>query len=155
MSVTATMLPFRFVLDPSWPGSSSGSSCMRRRGNLGQRGSRRPPSRTVPSAPHPQGGRFVYAGSSSGVVQAPVAFCGKHGTCEDCVLARDPYCAWSRAVAACVTLHLHQMDVLTRYQGGGPALHARVGGGHVPDLRLAVLQDFDPGVEWRRVRLPR
>ncbi|XP_039097440.1 semaphorin-4D isoform X2 [Hyaena hyaena] len=61
-----------------------------------------------------KGGRFVYAGSSSGVVQAPVAFCGKHGTCEDCVLARDPYCAWSRAVAACVTLHLHQMDVLTR-----------------------------------------
>ncbi|XP_029775272.1 semaphorin-4D isoform X3 [Suricata suricatta] len=55
----------------------------------------------------PQGGRFVYAGSSSGVVQAPVAFCGKHGTCEDCVLARDPYCAWSRAAAACVALHLH------------------------------------------------
>uniref|UniRef100_A0A8C0M756 Semaphorin 4D n=1 Tax=Canis lupus familiaris TaxID=9615 RepID=A0A8C0M756_CANLF len=52
-----------------------------------------------------QGKRFVYAGSSSGVVQAPVAFCGKHGSCEDCVLARDPYCAWSRAAEACVDLH--------------------------------------------------
>ncbi|XP_037020641.2 semaphorin-4D isoform X3 [Artibeus jamaicensis] len=48
---------------------------------------------------------FIYAGSNSGVVQAPVAFCGKHSTCEDCVLARDPYCAWSPAKAACVVLH--------------------------------------------------
>uniref|UniRef100_K9J315 Semaphorin-4D n=1 Tax=Desmodus rotundus TaxID=9430 RepID=K9J315_DESRO len=48
---------------------------------------------------------FIYAGSNSGVVQAPVAFCGKHSTCEDCVLARDPYCAWSPARMACVVLH--------------------------------------------------
>ncbi|XP_026947789.1 semaphorin-4D isoform X1 [Sagmatias obliquidens] len=52
-----------------------------------------------------KGRRFVYAGSNSGVVQAPVAFCGKHGTCEDCVLARDPYCAWSPAAAACIALY--------------------------------------------------
>ncbi|XP_037061625.1 semaphorin-4D isoform X3 [Peromyscus leucopus] len=52
-----------------------------------------------------KGRRFVYAGSNSGVVQAPLAFCGKHGSCEDCVLARDPYCAWSPASKACV---LHQ-----------------------------------------------
>ncbi|XP_036890715.1 semaphorin-4D isoform X4 [Sturnira hondurensis] len=48
---------------------------------------------------------FIYAGSNSGVVQTPVAFCGKHSTCEDCVLARDPYCAWSPAKTACVVLH--------------------------------------------------
>ncbi|KAL1785292.1 semaphorin-4D isoform X2 [Sigmodon hispidus] len=52
-----------------------------------------------------KGRRFVYAGSNSGVVQAPLAFCGKHSSCEDCVLARDPYCAWSPAAKACVTLH--------------------------------------------------
>uniref|UniRef100_A0A8C9DT89 Semaphorin 4D n=1 Tax=Prolemur simus TaxID=1328070 RepID=A0A8C9DT89_PROSS len=52
-----------------------------------------------------KGRRFVYAGSNSGVVQAPLAFCAKHGTCEDCVLARDPYCAWSLPAAACVSLH--------------------------------------------------
>ncbi|XP_014386174.1 PREDICTED: semaphorin-4D isoform X2 [Myotis brandtii] len=52
-----------------------------------------------------KGRRFIYAGSNSGVVQAPVAFCGKHSTCEDCVLARDPYCAWSPATVACVALH--------------------------------------------------
>ncbi|XP_058438765.1 semaphorin-4D isoform X3 [Marmota monax] len=49
--------------------------------------------------------RFVYAGSNSGVVQAPLAFCEKHSSCADCVLARDPYCAWSPATAACVALH--------------------------------------------------
>ncbi|XP_016057967.1 PREDICTED: semaphorin-4D [Miniopterus natalensis] len=53
-----------------------------------------------------QGRRFLYAGSNSGVVQAPVAFCGKHSTCQDCVLARDPYCAWNPATVACVALHL-------------------------------------------------
>ncbi|XP_041516080.1 semaphorin-4D-like isoform X4 [Microtus oregoni] len=52
-----------------------------------------------------KGKSFVYAGSNSGVVQAPLAFCGKHDSCEDCVLARDPYCAWSPAARACVTLH--------------------------------------------------
>lgn len=52
-----------------------------------------------------KGRRFVYAGSNSGVVQAPLAFCGKHSSCEDCVLARDPYCAWSPAAAACVSAH--------------------------------------------------
>ncbi|XP_021035981.1 semaphorin-4D isoform X2 [Mus caroli] len=52
-----------------------------------------------------KGRKFVYAGSNSGVVQVPLAFCEKHGTCEDCVLARDPYCAWSPAIKACVTLY--------------------------------------------------
>ncbi|KAM6160925.1 semaphorin-4D [Erethizon dorsatum] len=52
-----------------------------------------------------KGRKFVYAGSNSGVVQAPLAFCGKHSSCEDCILARDPYCAWSPAVAACVAVH--------------------------------------------------
>lgn len=66
---------------------------------------------------HPQGRKFVYAGSNSGVVQAPVAFCGKHSTCEDCVLARDPYCAWSPATVACVALY--QTDGPSRYQAGG------------------------------------
>ncbi|XP_040611902.1 semaphorin-4D isoform X5 [Mesocricetus auratus] len=52
-----------------------------------------------------KGKKFVYAGSNSGVVQAPLAFCGQHSSCEDCVLARDPYCAWSPAAKACVSLH--------------------------------------------------
>ncbi|KAM4876437.1 LOW QUALITY PROTEIN: semaphorin-4D-like [Thomomys bottae] len=52
-----------------------------------------------------KGRKFVYAGSDSGVVQIPLAFCRKHSSCEDCVLVRDPYCAWSPSENACVTLY--------------------------------------------------
>ncbi|XP_017263340.1 semaphorin-4D isoform X1 [Kryptolebias marmoratus] len=48
--------------------------------------------------------RSVYAGSDSGVVQTPTAFCRKYLSCDDCVLARDPYCAWDPNTAACVSI---------------------------------------------------
>ncbi|XP_036817452.1 semaphorin-4E-like [Oncorhynchus mykiss] len=43
----------------------------------------------------------LYAGSGSGVVQIPVKDCGRYGSCLDCILARDPYCAWDTTLAAC------------------------------------------------------
>ncbi|XP_076849111.1 semaphorin-4D isoform X3 [Brachyhypopomus gauderio] len=48
--------------------------------------------------------RFLYAGSDSGIVQSPTAFCDKYMTCEDCVLARDPYCAWERQTTSCINI---------------------------------------------------
>nr|XP_013815329.1 PREDICTED: semaphorin-4D-like [Apteryx mantelli mantelli] len=51
-----------------------------------------------------RGKRYLYAGSNSGVVQSPVAFCDKYTTCVDCVLARDPYCAWKPLEASCVDI---------------------------------------------------
>ncbi|XP_040013378.1 semaphorin-4D isoform X2 [Xiphias gladius] len=48
--------------------------------------------------------RSLYAGSDSGVVQSPTAFCGRYPSCNDCVLARDPYCAWDSHTAACVNI---------------------------------------------------
>nr|XP_032628268.1 semaphorin-4D isoform X1 [Chelonoidis abingdonii] len=51
-----------------------------------------------------KGKRYLYAGSSSGVVQSPVAFCDKYSTCVDCVLARDPYCAWKSHEASCINI---------------------------------------------------
>ncbi|XP_019410325.1 PREDICTED: semaphorin-4D isoform X2 [Crocodylus porosus] len=50
------------------------------------------------------GKRHLYAGSNSGVVQSPVAFCDKYTTCVDCVLARDPYCAWKPHEASCTDI---------------------------------------------------
>ncbi|CAN8220132.1 unnamed protein product [Coccothraustes coccothraustes] len=50
------------------------------------------------------GRRYVFAGSNSGVVQSPVAFCDKYTTCVDCVLARDPYCAWKPLEASCIDI---------------------------------------------------
>uniref|UniRef100_UPI00398F5189 semaphorin-4D-like n=2 Tax=Pristiophorus japonicus TaxID=55135 RepID=UPI00398F5189 len=46
--------------------------------------------------------KYLYAGSHSGVVQVPVAFCEKYKTCTDCILARDPYCAWNPQNKSCV-----------------------------------------------------
>ncbi|NWI99577.1 SEM4D protein, partial [Crypturellus undulatus] len=51
-----------------------------------------------------KGKRYLYAGSNSGVVQSPVAFCDKYTTCVDCVLARDPYCAWKPLEGSCVDI---------------------------------------------------
>ncbi|XP_069369719.1 semaphorin-4D isoform X3 [Paralichthys olivaceus] len=48
--------------------------------------------------------RSLYAGSDSGVVQSPTAFCGRYPSCDVCILARDPYCAWDRHTAACVNI---------------------------------------------------
>ncbi|KAM4527335.1 semaphorin-4D isoform 2-T2 [Odontesthes bonariensis] len=46
----------------------------------------------------------LYAGSDSGVVQSPTAFCSKYSSCDDCILSRDPYCAWDPSTAACVNI---------------------------------------------------
>nr|XP_033818872.1 semaphorin-4D-like [Geotrypetes seraphini] len=48
--------------------------------------------------------RYIYAGSNSMVAQTPVAFCEKYQTCIDCVLARDPYCAWNPHELTCVNI---------------------------------------------------
>lgn len=59
-------------------------------------------------------GSFLYAGSDSGVVQSPAAFCNKYLTCTDCVLARDPYCAWDTHTTSCVNIFLKQHNVQQR-----------------------------------------
>ncbi|XP_048195005.1 semaphorin-4D isoform X2 [Perognathus longimembris pacificus] len=63
-----------------------------------------------------KGRKFVYASSNSGVVQVPLSFCGKHSSCEDCVLARDPYCAWSSSTHTCMDLHEAQSPSRTWIQ---------------------------------------
>ncbi|XP_054835659.1 semaphorin-4D-like [Eublepharis macularius] len=45
---------------------------------------------------------LLYAGSASRLVQLPVATCSWYECCFDCVLARDPYCAWSLPLHSCV-----------------------------------------------------
>ncbi|MBN3286593.1 SEM4D protein, partial [Polyodon spathula] len=46
--------------------------------------------------------KCLYAGSDAGVVQSPIAFCEKYMSCADCILARDPYCAWDSEDNSCV-----------------------------------------------------
>ncbi|KAJ8362930.1 hypothetical protein SKAU_G00117610 [Synaphobranchus kaupii] len=47
---------------------------------------------------------LLYAGSDSGVVQMPVSECGRHASCLDCVLSRDPYCVWDSPASRCADL---------------------------------------------------
>lgn len=56
--------------------------------------------------------QFLYVGSDSGVVQSRTAFCEKYLSCQDCVLARDPYCAWDTRSAVC--MNIFQIDTEKR-----------------------------------------
>lgn len=55
---------------------------------------------------------LLYAASYSGVVQVPVANCSLYRSCGDCLLARDPYCAWSGS--SCSPVSHYQPDTATR-----------------------------------------
>ncbi|NXS55764.1 SEM4D protein, partial [Brachypteracias leptosomus] len=50
---------------------------------------------------------MLYAGSLSQVVQVPVSQCHQYRSCWDCILARDPYCAWAGPAHRCVPLATH------------------------------------------------
>ncbi|KAM9183410.1 semaphorin-4B isoform 1-T1 [Dugong dugon] len=55
---------------------------------------------------------LLYAASYSGVVQVPVANCSLYQSCGDCLLARDPYCAWSGS--RCRHISLQQPELASR-----------------------------------------
>ncbi|XP_065528196.1 semaphorin-4G isoform X1 [Lathamus discolor] len=38
--------------------------------------------------------RSLYVGGATGILQVPLASCSRYTSCYDCILARDPYCAW-------------------------------------------------------------
>lgn len=43
----------------------------------------------------------LYAGSEFGAIQVPVSNCSRYDACVDCILARDPYCAWDFTTKQC------------------------------------------------------
>ncbi|KAJ6658533.1 hypothetical protein lerEdw1_019920 [Lerista edwardsae] len=44
---------------------------------------------------------WLYVASDSEVTQVGTSNCAMYGTCQDCLLARDPACAWSRELGLC------------------------------------------------------
>ncbi|XP_075580467.1 semaphorin-4A [Pelecanus crispus] len=44
---------------------------------------------------------ILYVGYSGGILQVPLANCSLHRSCAECVLARDPYCAWHSLEGSC------------------------------------------------------
>ncbi|XP_053768797.1 semaphorin-4B isoform X2 [Desmodus rotundus] len=55
---------------------------------------------------------LLYAASHLSVVQVPVANCRLYRSCGDCLLARDPYCAWSGS--SCQHLSLFRPEAASR-----------------------------------------
>lgn len=53
---------------------------------------------------------LLYAASYSGVVQVPLANCSLYQSCGDCLLARDPYCAWNGSSCNHISLHKPELD---------------------------------------------
>uniref|UniRef100_A0A3P8XLK6 Sema domain-containing protein n=1 Tax=Esox lucius TaxID=8010 RepID=A0A3P8XLK6_ESOLU len=51
--------------------------------------------------------KYLYIGSRSEVLQLPLANCSRYQSQPDCLLSRDPYCAWDSEGRACVRIDLH------------------------------------------------
>ncbi|XP_075063907.1 semaphorin-4B [Mixophyes fleayi] len=48
---------------------------------------------------------LLYASSDSMVTQVPVSNCSMYTSCGECILSRDPYCAWNKR--SCHSVHHH------------------------------------------------
>ncbi|KAG8440622.1 hypothetical protein GDO86_006391 [Hymenochirus boettgeri] len=53
---------------------------------------------------------LIYASSRSAVVQLPVSNCTMYRSCGECVLSRDPYCAWNRKTCHNINHHTHDQS---------------------------------------------
>uniref|UniRef100_A0A8C1YFZ2 Sema domain-containing protein n=1 Tax=Cyprinus carpio TaxID=7962 RepID=A0A8C1YFZ2_CYPCA len=56
--------------------------------------------------------KYLYIGSRSEVLQLPLANCSRYHSQPDCLLSRDPYCAWDSEGRACVRIDLHRGSLL-------------------------------------------
>uniref|UniRef100_A0A673JSS4 Semaphorin-4G-like n=1 Tax=Sinocyclocheilus rhinocerous TaxID=307959 RepID=A0A673JSS4_9TELE len=65
----------------------------------------------------------VYVGSPTSVVQLPLSTCSRYSSCFDCVMARDPFCAWDGLECVEITSHNRRFesnltqDILNGNQG--------------------------------------
>ncbi|XP_061593769.1 semaphorin-4E isoform X2 [Cololabis saira] len=47
----------------------------------------------------------LYVGSEFGAIQMPVSNCSRYQSCVDCILSRDPYCAWDLSTTQCSSIY--------------------------------------------------
>ncbi|NXN40487.1 SEM4G protein, partial [Rhinoptilus africanus] len=91
--------------------------------------------------------RSLYVGAASGILQVPLASCARYASCYDCILARDPYCAWDgracRATATADSTGLVQ-DIQSGNEGcWSSSGRVRVPAGSLPRKNRTVLQGDD------------
>ncbi|NXW97412.1 SEM4G protein, partial [Larus smithsonianus] len=91
--------------------------------------------------------RSLYVGAASGILQLPLASCARYTSCYDCILARDPYCAWDgracRATATADSTGLVQ-DIQSGNEGCWSSFgRVCVPAGSLPRKNRTVLQGDD------------
>ncbi|XP_004714819.1 semaphorin-4A [Echinops telfairi] len=87
----------------------------------------------------------VFAGFSGGVLRVPRANCNIYETCVDCVLARDPHCAWDPESRTCSLLptpipSTWKQDV-ERGNPGWACATGPVGRSHQPQSRPQIIKE--------------
>nr|XP_021328352.1 semaphorin-4G [Danio rerio] len=60
----------------------------------------------------------VYVGSPTSVVQLPLSTCSRYSSCFDCVMARDPFCAWNGLECVDITSHNSRANLMQDIQNG-------------------------------------
>ncbi|KFP49610.1 Semaphorin-4G, partial [Cathartes aura] len=99
--------------------------------------------------------RSLYVGAASGILQVPLASCARYASCYDCILARDPYCAWDgRACRATATMARAgavrlkspvscSTGLVQDIQSGNEGCRSSSGRGFLPRKNRTVLQGDD------------
>uniref|UniRef100_A0A8C3P5D5 Semaphorin 4A n=1 Tax=Cyanoderma ruficeps TaxID=181631 RepID=A0A8C3P5D5_9PASS len=82
---------------------------------------------------------ILYVGYSRGVLQIPLANCSLHRSCAECVLARDPYCAWHSPKGSCRSAWLQDVETgspaTTCHRGRSAAMSPSWGAPEDPTLQ--------------------
>ncbi|RMC11448.1 hypothetical protein DUI87_11567 [Hirundo rustica rustica] len=86
--------------------------------------------------------RSLYVGAASGIVQMPLASCARYTSCYDCILARDPYCAWDGRACRTITT-TDRTGLVQDIQSGNKGCWSGSGRGSLPWKNRTVLQGDD------------
>ncbi|KFQ44459.1 Semaphorin-4G, partial [Nestor notabilis] len=98
--------------------------------------------------------RSLYVGGASGILQVPLASCARYTSCYDCILTRDPYCAWDgRSCRATATTDSQgcmaeapvscSAGLVQDIQSGNEGCRSSSGRGSLPWKNRTVLQGDD------------
>ncbi|XP_071604540.1 semaphorin-4G isoform X3 [Heliangelus exortis] len=90
-----------------------------------------------------QAQRSLYVGAASGVLQVPLASCARYVTCYDCILARDPYCAWDGRACCAIATAEDSSGLVQDIESGNQGCRSSSGRGFLPWKNRTVLQGDD------------
>ncbi|KAI6051223.1 semaphorin-4A isoform X2 [Marmota monax] len=87
----------------------------------------------------------LFAGSSGGVWRVPRANCSVYESCVDCVLARDPHCAWDPESQICRLLSAPNLNSwkqdMERGNPGWACANGPMGRSHRPQSRPQIIKE--------------